>query len=308
MQDHFTGRPTVVHGRIFPSADERIALQDDHRRRLAALARVGTAAVECGLRADSDRDLILLATDEVILLEGAGGAWSLFGQAIRSLRALLPVLPLDRFGFDTLAENPLEEDNSRLIRVGGGVEAWVFLSKADGAIYKFYLPRWYKRIAGEFVFVRGDEPAWTATAGLGSYRALLEKLMLIDCLGMPTEVSAVTPEGILIAKQTFGDALAPDFDTSKILPELLIEIPSRFLRADRDHPRLMFIDDQPFLVADLHGKNFVQAEAGYHLIDLVAAPWPTLDPKKEQMIADWINRVRINPQATLLPGSPDGEL
>jgi hypothetical protein len=308
MQDHFTGRPTVVHGRIFPSADERVALQDDHRRRLAALARVGTAAAECGLRADSDRDLILLATDEVSLLEEAGGAWSSFGQAIRSLRDLLPVLPLDRFGFETRAENPLEETNPWLIRVGGGVEAWVFLSRKDGSIYKFYLPRGYKRIAAEFVFVRGDEPLWAATAGLGSYRALLEKLMLVNCLGMPTEVSSVTPEGILIAKQTFGDALASDFDTSRILPESMIEVPSRFLRADRDHPRLVFVGDQPFLIGDLHGKNFVYAEAGCHLIDLVAAPWPEVDPKRERMMHDWIDRVRVDPRAKLLPESPDGEL
>lgn len=106
MQDHFTGRPTVVHVRIFPSADERVALQDNHRRRLAALARVGTAAAECSLRADSDRDLILLATDEVSLLEAAGGTWSSFGRAIRSLRDLLPVLPLDRFGLTLLPESP----------------------------------------------------------------------------------------------------------------------------------------------------------------------------------------------------------
>ncbi len=309
MQDHFTGQRTFIQGRKFPDSTARAALQDDHRRRLEALARLGAAAVECGLRADSDRDLVLLAEDEVSLLEAADGPWRGLGDAIRALRARLPQLRLEDFGFPALADNPLEETNARLVRIGGGVEAWVFLSPEDGSAYKFYLPRETKRIGSEFSFRRADESAWQAEAELGDYRALFEKLLLIDALGMPTEVTAITPEGIVVAKQVFGDSLAQGADMSQMLPDGLIEIPSRFLRADRDHPRLYFDGDRPYLVADLHARNFVRTAAGdLHLIDLVAAPWPAVDAARDPVIAGWLGRARIDPDATLLPTVPDEDL
>jgi hypothetical protein len=204
MQDLFTGKLTFIAGRKFPAASERAALQDDHRRRLEALAGLGTAAIECGLRSDSDRDLALLAEDEVSLLETSDGSWRALGVAIRALRARLPIRRLEDFGFPADSENPFEEANPRLIRIGGGVEAWAFLAPADGSVYKFYLPRETKRIGSEFTFGSGEEAVWMAKAGLGDYRALFEKLFFIDSLGMPTEVTAVTPEGILIAKSPRG--------------------------------------------------------------------------------------------------------
>jgi hypothetical protein len=239
MQDAFTGQPTRIRGRSLPRAAERAALQHDHERRLAALARLGAAAEKCGLRADSDRDLVLLAEDEVSLLEASGAEWAAFGEAIRAWRALLPLRRLEDFGFAAEAENPLEEPNARLRRIGGGVEAWAFACEADGSVYKFYLPREDKRIGSAFGFRDGDEARWLAEARLGSYAALLEKLLLIEALGgMATEVVAATPEGIVVAKQTLGDPLPQGDDMSGSLPRGLIEIPSRFLRANRDHPRL----------------------------------------------------------------------
>jgi hypothetical protein len=309
MQDHFTGQRTFIQGRLFPSASERTALQDDHRRRLEALARLGTAAVECGLRADSDRDLVLLAEDEVSLLEVAEGPWRALGEAIRALRQGLPIVRLEDFGFLVLSDNPLEEANPRLIRIGGGVEAWVYLAPGDGSAYKFYLPRETKRIGSEFAFNPGVEATWDARAVLGDYRALFEKLLLIDFVGMPTEVTAITPEGILVAKQAFGDALPQAQDMSRLLPPPLIEIPSRFLRADRDHPRLLFCRDRAYLVGDLHARNFIQsADKNLHLIDLVAAPWPEVDRARQPIIAQWLERARVDPTAPLLPAVSDQDL
>jgi hypothetical protein len=309
MQDPFTGQRTFIEGRKFPSASERAALQDDHRRRLETFARLGTAAVECGLRADSDRDLALLAEDEVSLLEFSEGPWQTLGRSIRELRANLPILRLEQFGFSPDHENPLEEANPRLSWIGGGVEAWAFLSREDGSVYKFYLPREPKRIGSEFAFSTGDEATWNAKAGLGDYRALFEKLLLVDSLGMPTEVTAMTPEGILVAKQTLGDRLPQEQDMSGMLPGVLIEIPSRFLRADRDHPRLYHLAGKRFLIADLHARNFVRATGDRHyLIDLVAGPWPDVDPAREPVIADWLRRIELDPRASLLPTVPDSEL
>jgi hypothetical protein len=338
MQDHFTGQLTRIQGRLLPGAEARRDLQHDHERRLAALHRVGAAAAECGLRADSDRDLVLLAEDEVSLLEGTGAEWARFGAAIRELRGLLPLRPLEDFGFPAAplvadvetgagsaegerapeieTANPLEESNARLRRIGGGVEAWAFAAETDGSVYKFYLPREEGRIGSEFVFRPGDETTLRAEAGLGSYRGLLEKLLLVHALGgMATEVVAVTPEGIVVAKQALGEPLAQGDDMSGSLPAELIEIPSRFLRANRDHPRLFFlassdaVTTRPYLVADLHARNFVRcADGALRVIDLVAAPWPAKLTAREPSVADWLARVRHDPAASALPGARDEDL
>lgn len=311
MQDLFTDQPTFIRGRLLPGAVERKALQHDHERRLEALARLGAAAEKCDLRAhsDPDRDLVLLAEDEVSLLESTGGDWAALGDAIRTLRAALPLRPLEDFGFDATAENPLEEANPRLRRIGGGVEAWAFAAE-DGSVYKFYLPREEKRIGSAFGFRPGEETLLQADAGLGDYRALLEKLLLIHALGgMATEVIAVTPEGILVAKQALGEPLAQGDDMSKRLPDGLIEIPSRFLRANRDHPRLFFLNDRAWLVGDLHARNFVRCtDDALRVIDLVAAIWPTDATAAGPLIADWLARVRLDPAASALPNSHDDEL
>ncbi|MSU66358.1 MAG: hypothetical protein EXS38_09720 [Opitutus sp.] len=310
MHDAFTGKPTRIRGRTLPLVRDRAALQDDHERRLAALAGLGAAAEKCGLRADSDRDLVLLAEDEVSLLEPAGAEWAALGDAIRVWRGLLPLRRLEDFGFVRDVENPLEEANPSLRRIGGGVEAWAFAAEADGSVYKFYLPREEKKIGSEFGFRPGDEARLLAEAGLGTYGGLLEKLLLIHVLGgMATEVVAATPEGIIVAKQTLGEPLPQGDDMSGQLPAGLIEIPSRFLRANRDHPRLFFLGDRAWLVGDLHARNFVRGPGGgLHLIDLVAAPWPENAIVRDPLIFDWLVRVRANPQASALGSSPDEEL
>jgi hypothetical protein len=310
MQDAFTGQLTCIRGATLTDGAGRAALQDDHERRLEALARLGAAAVECGLRADSDRDLVLLEEDEVSLLEGAGAEWAALGRAIRDFRARLPLRRLADFGFSDGDGNPLEEPNPRLRQIGVGVEAWAFEAVGEGSVYKFYRPREEKRIGSEFGYQRGIETLLQAEARLGDYRGLLEKLMIILALGgMATEVVAVTPEGILVAKQARGATLPQGDDMSGELPTGLIEIPSRFLRADRDHPRLLFVGEFPYLVADLHARNFVKGEDGaLRVIDLVAGPWPSEAHLRDPLISEWLGRVRANPRAPALPGAPDDEL
>lgn len=310
MHDPFTGQITRIRGRSLPDAEGCAALQHDHERRLEALARLGAAAEECGVGADSDRDLVLLAEDEVSLLEGAGGEWAALGEAIRAWRALVPLRSLDVFGFLGHAENPLEEPNARMRRIGGGVEAWAFAGEEDGSVYKFYLPREEKRIGSVFGFSPGEEAALHAGAVLGDYRGLFEKLLLIHLLGgMATEVVAVTPEGILVAKQALGEPLPQGEDMSGSLPAGLIEIPSRFLRANRDHPRLLFHRDAAWLVADLHARNFVRCVDGaLRTIDLVAAPWPREVAERDGLVREWLERVRVDPSAGVLRGAADEEL
>ncbi len=319
QEDLFTGENTRLRGRLLPDGEARRALQHDHERRLAALARLGEAAAQCGVGEDSDRDLVTLAEDEVALLEATGEEWAELGAAIRAFRAVLPLRRLSDFGFpegDEI-ENPLEESNARLRRIGGGVEAWAFAAPEDGgSVYKFYLPREEKRVGSEFLFSRGDETTLRAQAGLGDYRGLLEKLLLIHALeGMATEVVAVTPEGVLVAKQALGEPFAQGDDVSGMLPPGLIEIPSRFLRANRDHPRLFFLRDlagenaRPFLVADMHARNFVRCVDGrLRVIDLVAAPWPLDVTRREPLIAEWLSRVHRDPTASALRASHDDEL
>jgi len=329
MQDPFTGKNTCIQGRVLPGAEARARLQDDHERRLEALAHLGAAAEKCDLRAhsDPDRDLVLLAEDEVALLESASPEWAELGAAIRAFRALLPLHGLDDFGFHVEVEHPLEEPNARLRYLHSGVEASAFVAVVDASVYKFFLPREEHFVGSEFGFQRGDETVLQADAALGSYRALFEKLLLVQALGgMATEVVAVTPEGIVVAKQVLGEPLPQGDDMSRALPAGLIEIPSRFLRANRDHPRLFFLEPgreagatspsrrvaanaRPFLVADLHARNFVRCSDGaLRVIDLVAAPWPESDTRQDSLITDWLARVRENPEASALGGAHDDEL
>ena len=318
MLDVFTGKITCIQGRALPGAEERARLQDDHERRLEALAHLGAAAEKCDLRAhsDPDRDLVLLAEDEVALLESSGPEWAELGAAIREFRARLPLIRLEDFGFHAEVEHPLEEPNARLRYLHSGVEASAFVAAHDASVYKFVLPREEHFVGSEFGFHRGDETVLAAEAVLGSYRALLEKLLLVQALGgMATEVVAVTPEGILVAKQALGEPLPQGDDMSRSLPAGLIEIPSRFLRANRDHPRLFFLRPvagglgRPFLVADLHARNFVRCVDGaLRVIDLVAAPWPESGAARDSLITDWLARVRENPAATALGGAHDNEL
>jgi hypothetical protein len=44
------------------------------------------------------------------------------------------------------------------------------------------------------------------------------------------------------------------------------------------------------------------------VIDMVAGPWPAELTSADGMIADWLERVRQDPQATALPGAKDDEL
>ncbi len=309
MQDPFTGSPTCICGGRLPSVHDYAALQDDHERRLEALARFRTAAARVGIGTDPDDDLVLWESDEISLLAGADALWGELDAAARAFRAFLPIVPLDAFGFPPETDDLLGEGSPRLRPISSGVEATAFEAE-DHSIYKFYPPREDGRIGGSFGFIRGEDVALYAEASDGSYQAMLEKIALILALdGMPTEVVGVTPEGVLVAKQTLGERLGEGADTSAVQPAALIPIPARFLRAHRDHPRLFFYQGAPWLVADLHAKNLVRA-ADHRLraIDLLAAPFPLDLVAREPLLADWLERVSLDPSASALPSAPDDEL
>lgn len=317
MQDPFTGQATVLQGGRHPGPDVQAALQHDHERRLEAFARFGAAAQKVGIGADPDDNLVLWEDDELSLLAAADELWRELDDAARAFRRLLPIVPLEAFGFPGEDhEDPMGEGSPRLHRIGSGVEASAFQSAHDGSIYKFYLPREEGRIGGTFLFSSAaaadglDAPALQADACLGSYRDLLEKLALILALdGMPTEVVGVTPEGVLVAKQLLGERLPEGADVSGLLPPGLIPIPSRFLRAHRDHPRLAFVGGRPWFIADTHAKNLVRdTEGRLRVIDLLAAPFPVGLAEQDPLMRDWLARVALDPDAGLLRAASDDEL
>lgn len=309
MQDAFTGQPSLIRGPILPDPAGRTALQHHHERRLAALARLGSAASCVGIGTDPDDDLVLWAEDELSLLQSADELWGELAAAVSAFRSLTPILPLELFGFVTDADGPLYEGSSRLRLIGSGVEASAFVAE-DGSVYKFYLPREEGRIGGSFAFRRGDDVVIEAEASLGSYRDLFEKLLLINALGgMPTELLGVSPEGVVIAKQTLGERLPEGSDVTPLLPEPLIGIPARFLRAHRDHPRLFFALERAWFVADTHEKNLARDLGGkVRAIDLLAAPWPHGIAATEPLLTEWLGRAALDPAAPLLKPVADDEL
>jgi hypothetical protein len=309
MQDLFTGKPTCIRGRTLPDVRERAALQDDHERRLAALARLSAAAARVGIGTDPDDDLALFADDELSLLQGADELWGELAASVSAFRALTPIYPLELFGFPADSEDPLGDGSPRLHRIGSGVEAWAFVAE-DGSVYKFYLPREGGRIGGSFAFRRGEDVVIEADANLGTYRGLFEKLLIINALdGMPTELVGLSPEGVVIAKQTLGERLADGIDVTPLLPKALIGIPARFLRAHRDHPRLFFARGKTWFVADTHERNLATDREGrIRAIDLLAAPWPEHVAATEPLVVEWIARARVDPAAPLLRPVNDDEL
>jgi hypothetical protein len=237
-----------------------------------------------------------------------GGEWAALGAAIRDFRATLPLVRLEDFGFSTEVDDPFEANTDRLARLGGGVEALAFVD-AQQSVYKFFLFREGGDVGATFAFARGEGGTLNATAVPGSYRMLLQKLALTHAFGIPTEVTGLTPEGILVAKQTLGRMLPENTDVSGLDPEKLIPIPSRFLRADRDHPRLAFFEGEAWLVADTHDRNVVIDETGaWRVIDLVAAPLPPEWLGRMQLFQDWIERARHDPRAEVLAPVDDAEL
>ena len=310
MQDPFTGQATCIQGGRLPHEEDWRALQYDHRRRLEALARFRAAAAAVGIGTYPDDDLVLWEPDEIGLLAAADPLWNELDAAAQAFRATFPLIELEDFGFPADVEDLLGECSPRLRPISSGVEATAF-EAADQSIYKFFMPREDGHIGGTFSFTRGEEVALRAEASDGTYQAMLEKFDLILRLGgMPTEVVGVTKrEGVLVTKQTLGQLLAEGADTSRVQPAGLIPIPSRFLRAHRDHPRLFFVDDTPWLVADVHSKNLVRAADGeLRAIDLLAAQLPRDLIAKEPLLADWLDRVRENPEAGVLREVDDDEL
>lgn len=306
--DPFSGHPTELQGAQLPGAEGWARVLDGHRQRLRALDQLGEKAAECSIAADQDRTLVLAQTDEVGLLELAEERWRELGRAIREFRATLPIVPLETFGFDSESEDPFETNTARLRRIGGGVEALAFADGQD-SVYKFYLFREGGDVGATFSFGRSEGEWLEAVAVPGSYHRLFDKLRLTHQFGMPTEVVGITPEGILIAKQTFGRALPEKTDVSALDPARFISIPSRFLRADRDHPRLAFFDETPWLVADTHDRNVVvAADTTWRVIDLVAAPLPQTWLKQMPLFENWIERARHDPHAEILSPVNDDEL
>jgi hypothetical protein len=308
MQDPFTGQPTHLEGPRLPGAEGWAAVLDGHRQRLRALDQLGEAAQKCGIRPDSDRDLVLVQEDEVGLLEATGPEWAAFGAAIRAFRRALPIVPLEDFGFRADVDDPFEANTTRLARIGGGVEALAFVD-ARQSVYKFFHFREGGAVGATFDFAAGEGALLQADAVPGDYRMLLEKLRLTHTFGIPTEVVAITTEGILVAKQTLGRALPDKTDVSGLDPARRIPIPSRFLRTNRDHPRLAFLDGEPWLVADTHDRNIVIAEDGtWRIIDLVASPFPPEWLARLSSLRDWIERARHDPDTPALAAVDDSEL
>ena len=310
MQDPFTGKPTCLQGSRLPSAEDWRTLQHDHGRRLEALARFRTAAEKVGIGTYPDDDLVHWDADEIGLLAAADELWGELDAAAAAFRQTLPLVDLEDFGFPDEVEDLLSECSPRLRPVSSGVEATAFEAE-DHSIYKFFMPREDGHIGGTFSFRRTEDVALLAEASDGTYQAMLEKFDLVMRLGgMPIEVIGVTKrEGVLITKQTLGERLAEGADTSRVQPAALIPLASRFLRAHRDHPRLFFVGETPWLVADLHAKNLVRAADGeLRAIDLLAAPLPERLIDMEPMMADWVRRVRLDPSASVLGEVDDDEL
>jgi hypothetical protein len=114
---------------------------------------------------------------------------------------------------------------------------------------------------------------------------------------------------VLIAKQTLGERLSGGLDVTPFLPPELIPIPSRFLRAHRDHPRLSFVAGAAWFIADTHEKNLAyDLEGRVRVIDLLAARWPERLSAVEPVLTDWLNRAQIDPGASVLAPAADDEL
>jgi len=199
MLDAFSKRPTFLEGSILPDENGKLAIISHHERRLETIARLCQAAAECGIATDSERDLLVIPEDEVSIWQSEGGAWERLYNAIKALRAELPLIPLEEFGFQTKFANPFDEENHLLRRIGSGMEVWAF-QDTIGSIYKFFLPFVPQGIGATFQFCVDDEVLRATASKQGKYSDVFEKTLLLNVMagGMPTEVVGLTPEGVVL--------------------------------------------------------------------------------------------------------------
>ncbi len=324
--DPFTGHPTRLHGPVRDGDRLRERLCHDLGRGLAAFTGLRRAAQAGGLGGIEESALLAglaeirrkgrspaaqIESDEGVGADASADPRTGLKKAVERFQREVRLISLADLGFDGRSPNPLEEANLWLRRIGGGVEAWAFadVSSPGGWIYKFFMPRPEGGIGATFRLERtASGEGWAARSAPGSYADVVRKLILINALGgMATELCGITPEGVVVVKQAPGRVFAEDTPTSGMLPASLIPFPSRFLTADRDHPRLFFLGEEPWLVADTHSKNVVLDPEGVpRVIDLVAAPLSELE-RTDAMLGAWLRRVRLNPRAGVLAEAADEE-
>ncbi len=313
MLDSFSKRETFLSGSVLPSDRDQARLVECHERRLEAFHHLRKAAAQCGLGQSpaTDYELLQFPEDDLSLLKHEGGAWAELYEAVRLLRLTLPLLTLEAFGFNSNADEPFDDNTQGLRCIGSGMEAWAF-QDAAGSIYKFFLPREACWSGATFDFKQNSEDVIEAKACFEcTYDDLLKKLLLINLIGgMPTEVLGLTSEGILIAKQTRGQALAKGTDPTPFLDlKILRDCPSRLLICDRAHPRLLVEKENLWLIGDLHDRNIVYDCNGQaRIIDCVATQLPKKIIDRTPLLQHWLRLAIDNPVADLLEDVPDTEL
>ena len=268
LDDKLTGIPTAVPGR----ADFAGARQGDGQAPRPSLSQLG------GVRADTLRRLRAETR-----------------EAPRGRAVALPLIRLDDLGWKQprAARQQLrrsyevftEDASTRLEYVGEGMEAFVYRAPENpGVVYKFFpLNVGETGVALRFDLHLDAEGRLDFEASYSKDQAdLVDKVWLLNALGLPTEILGITEEGAIVVKQAEVAEPAAGADAASFSAQtggLILYAPGADAIAapasiERE-TKVLWLDGEFWLLGDLWEANRMVNGGGVtHIVDAIATVIP----------------------------------
>lgn len=216
-----------------------------------------------------------------------------------------PLIPLDRMGFHHDEDGFLTNDI--LIPLPSGAEAQPFLDSRSGVVYKLFDLRANGALGKKLSYQRNEEGAYELVPCDAVLSDTLDKITVLHDSGAhPGEIVGLSHDAdYLIIKQPF--AQKPSYHQNTLAPEHREEFLKDRARAVenirgvtctgggfRQTTGVIFVHDQPWLVADLHHRNIMRNHEGEPtIIDALIGPVSPAACKAVPELARAVDEARI---------------
>jgi hypothetical protein len=216
-----------------------------------------------------------------------------------------PLIPLERMGFRHDEDGFLTND--RLIPLPSGAEAQPFLETQSGVVYKLFDLRPNGSLGKKLSYEPNEDGAFELVPCDAVLSDTLDKITTLHDAGAhPSEIAGISHEcDYLIVKQPL--AQKPSYHQSTLAPEHREEFLKDRARAIenirgvtcsgggfRQTTGVIFVHDQPWLVADLHHRNIMRNHEGEPtIIDALIGPVSPAACKAVPELARAVGEARI---------------